>query len=69
MKVRGFWQLGELSDERLVASLRELLTAEGRSEARGSGSAITRPITELPRLALPRRFRWSSSYSNGAKFT
>jgi len=34
MKARGFWQLGELSDERLVASLRELLTAEGRSEAR-----------------------------------
>ena len=34
MKARGFWQLGELSDERLLGSLRELLAAEGRSEAR-----------------------------------
>src|SRR5688572_3639553 len=34
MKARGFWQLGELSDERLLGSLRELLVAEGRSEAR-----------------------------------
>jgi len=34
MKARGFWQLHELSDERLLGSLRELLAAEGRSEAR-----------------------------------
>jgi hypothetical protein len=34
MKTRGFWQLGDVSDERLVNSLRELLTAEGRNEAR-----------------------------------
>jgi hypothetical protein len=34
MKARGFWQLGELSDERLVAGLRELLMVEGRNEAR-----------------------------------
>jgi 5-methylcytosine-specific restriction endonuclease McrA len=34
MKARGFWQLDEVSDERLVAGLRELLLAEGRSEAR-----------------------------------
>ena len=34
MKARGFWHLGDVSDERLVASLRELLMAEGRSEAR-----------------------------------
>ena len=33
MKARGFWQLGEVSDDRLVAGLRELLTAEGRNEA------------------------------------
>jgi hypothetical protein len=34
MKARVFWQLDELSDERLLGSLRELLAAEGRSEAR-----------------------------------
>src|SRR5687767_9718416 len=34
MKARGFWQLGGLSDERLLGSLRELLAADGRSEAR-----------------------------------
>src|SRR6185503_9394688 len=34
MKARGFWQLSEVSDERLLGSLRELLVAEGRSEAR-----------------------------------
>jgi hypothetical protein len=34
MKQRGFWQLDDVSNERLVASLTELLTAEGRTEAR-----------------------------------
>ncbi len=34
MKARGFWQLGELSDEQLVASLHDLLVADGRNEAR-----------------------------------
>jgi hypothetical protein len=34
MKTRGFWHLGDVSDELLLSGLRELLTAEGRSEAR-----------------------------------
>jgi hypothetical protein len=31
---RGFWQLADVSNERLVAGLTKLLTAEGRTEAR-----------------------------------
>jgi hypothetical protein len=34
MKALGFWQLDDVSDEHLLGSLRELLAAEGRSEAR-----------------------------------
>jgi hypothetical protein len=34
MQARGFWKLDQISDERLVACLRELLAAEGRCEAR-----------------------------------
>jgi hypothetical protein len=34
MKARGFWHLGDVSDEQLVASLRALLSADGRNEAR-----------------------------------
>ncbi len=34
MKERVLGQLAELSDERLLGSLRELLAADGRSEAR-----------------------------------
>ena len=34
MNQRGFWKLAELSDERLVGSLKELLVADARTEVR-----------------------------------
>lgn len=34
MQQRGFWKLDEVADEQLVGSLKGLLAAEGRSEAR-----------------------------------
>ena len=47
MKQRGFWKLDDVSDEQLVADLKELLAADGRVEARivahlGTASASTR---------------------------
>ena len=58
MHARGFWKLDDVSDERLVVGLKELLAAEVRTEAR-----IVAHLAELDarRLHLRRGHRCSST--------